>query len=78
MDVSSGHPRVAGLAGALARKLSDRLHSAADDRARARGWAVTHTPGRFGLTGRSYRDPRFAARRQAHQSAQASRSARHG
>ena len=26
-------------------------------------WEVTATPGRFGLSGGSYRDPRFAARR---------------
>jgi hypothetical protein len=78
MDISSGHPRIADLVDALARKLSDRMHSAADDRARALGWAVTETPGWLGLRGRSYRDPRFAARRQAHQTAQARRSARHG
>jgi hypothetical protein len=48
-------------------RLSDRIHAAADDRARARGWQVTATLGRFGLGGRSYRDRRFAARRQARQ-----------
>ena len=78
MDLSSDHPRLAGLVGALARKLSDHAHAAADDRARALGWEVTETPGRFGLRGRSYRDPRFAARRQTHQNAQAGRSDRYG
>jgi len=78
VDVSSGHPRLAGLAGALARKLSDGVHAAADDRARALGWAVTETPGWLGLRGRSYHDPRFAARRLACQTAQPGRSARHG
>jgi hypothetical protein len=66
MDVSAGHLRIAGLVDALARKLSDRAHAAADDRARALGWEVTQTAGWLGLRGRSYRDPRFAVRRQAH------------
>jgi hypothetical protein len=48
---------------AVGERLSDRIHAAADDRARARGWQVTQTPGPFGLSGRGYRDPRFAARR---------------
>jgi anti-sigma regulatory factor (Ser/Thr protein kinase) len=39
------------------RKLGDRVHAAADDRARALGWEVTETPGRLRLSGRSYRDP---------------------
>jgi hypothetical protein len=77
MDISSGHPRIADLVDALDLKLSDRTHSAADDRARAQGWVVTETPGWLGLRGRSYRDPRFAARRQAHQTAQPTGSARH-
>ena len=71
MDISSGHPRIADLVDALARKLSDRVHGAADDRARALGWEITETAGRLGLRDRSYRDPRFAARRQDHQNAQA-------
>ena len=50
---------------AVGERLSGRLHAGADDRARARGWQVTPTPGRLGLNGRGYRDPRFAARRQA-------------
>jgi hypothetical protein len=69
VNLSSGHPRIAGLMDALARRLSDRAHAAADGRAQARGWEVTQTPGRFGLRGRSYRDPRFAARQQYHQNA---------
>ena len=40
-----------------AGRLSDRVHAAADDRARALGWEIT--PGPFGLSGRRYRDPRF-------------------
>jgi hypothetical protein len=78
MDVSSAHPRIVGLAGALARKLSDCGHIAVDDRARALGWSVTETPGWLGLRGRSYHDPRFTARRHACQTAQAERSGRHG
>ena len=62
---------------AAGERLSDRIHAAADDRVRARGWQVTHTPGRFGLSGRSYRDPRFAARRQALQDTPARTDERH-
>ena len=62
---------------AACQRLSGRVHAAADDRARARGWQVTPTPGRLGLTGRSYRDPRFAARLQALQDAPAARGERH-
>jgi len=62
---------------AVAGRLIGRVHAAADDRARARGWQVTPTPGRLGLTGRSYRDPRFAARRQALQDKPAARGERH-
>jgi hypothetical protein len=61
--VPAGRPRLADLARTAGRRLSDRLHSAADDRARARGWEITETRGPLGLRGRSYRDPRFAARR---------------
>ena len=78
MDLSPGRWRIADIVGVLARTLSDRAHAAADARAQARGWEVTETPGRFGLFGRSYRDPRFAARRQHHQNAPAGRSDRHG
>jgi hypothetical protein len=62
---------------AVGERLSDRIHAAADDRARARGWQVTPTPGRFGLSGRGYRDPRFAARRQALQDTPARTDQRH-
>ncbi len=62
---------------AACERLSDRLHAAADDRARALGWQVTPTPGRLGLTGRSYHDPRFAARHQIRQAARAARDERH-
>jgi len=61
----------------VAKRLSDRIHAATDDRARARGWQVTQTPGRFGLTGRSYHDPRFAARHQIRQAAPAAPDERH-
>jgi len=55
-------------------RLSTLIHAAADDRARARGWQVTQTPSRLG---RSYRDPRFAARRQARQDTPARTGQRH-
>jgi hypothetical protein len=58
----TARPRIAALARAAARKLSDRVHATADDQARALGWQVTETAGPLGLTGRRYRDPRFAAR----------------
>ena len=54
-----------GLAAAIttaAGRLSTRAHAAGDARARALGWEITPTSGRAGLTGRSYRDPRFATR----------------
>jgi hypothetical protein len=70
-------PRIVNLVRATARKLSDRIHTGADGRAQARGWTVTETSGRFGLSGRSYRDPRFAARRQDGQDAQTGRDGRH-
>ena len=62
---------------AVGMRLSDRLHAGADDRARAVGWEVTRTPGRLGLTGRRYRDPRFAARQQAVQDPVPGRTGRH-
>ena len=54
-----------GLAAAVTTaggRLSNRIHRRGDAPARAAGWEITRTPGRAGLTGRSYRDPRFAAR----------------
>ena len=54
-----------GLAAAVtaaAGRLSNRIHRRSDAQARAAGWEITRTPGRAGLTGRTYRDPRFAAR----------------
>jgi hypothetical protein len=47
---------------AVGGRLSDRIHAAADDRARALGWEVNQTPGRLGLSGRSYHDPQFTVR----------------
>jgi len=49
--------------GAALTRLSDRAHAAADDRARARGWADTTVPGLLGLHGRAYRDPSTRGRR---------------
>jgi hypothetical protein len=45
------------------RALSDRLHAAADERARQYGWEITKSTGRFGFAARTYRDPRFDDRR---------------
>lgn len=56
-------PRITAPARAARRSLSERIHAAADDRARAQGWEVTESRGWLGLRGRTYRDPRFAARR---------------
>jgi hypothetical protein len=62
---------------AAGERVSDRIHAAADDRAWARGWQVTQTPARFGLRGRSYRDPRFATPLQARQDTPARTDQRH-
>jgi hypothetical protein len=43
--------------------LSDRVHAAADERARRYGWQVTKSTERFGFGARTYRDPRFDGRR---------------
>jgi hypothetical protein len=67
---------LAELARTAGRRLSDLIHAAADDRARARGWEITGTPGPLGLHGRSYRDPRFGARR-SHQGGAARGGGRH-
>jgi hypothetical protein len=88
VTATQSHPRVTshtalGRQGMTARiraagqRLSDRIHAAADDRARARGWQVTPTPGRFGLSGRSYRDPLFAARQRTRQDTPARTDQRH-
>jgi hypothetical protein len=74
---TAGRPGMTARLRAAGERVSDRIHAAADDRARARGWQVTQTPGRFGLRGRSYRDPRFAARRQALQDTPARSDERH-
>ncbi len=41
---------------------SNRIHAAGDAAARRHGWTVTVTSTRSGLSGRVYRDPRFAGR----------------
>ncbi len=41
---------------------SDRIHAGGDAAARRHGWTVTVTSSRSGLSGRVYRDPRFATR----------------
>jgi hypothetical protein len=74
---ATGRQDIATRIRAVGGLLSDRIHAAADDRARARGWQVTHTPGRCGLSGRSYHDPRFATRRQALQDTPARIGERH-
>jgi hypothetical protein len=74
---ATGWPGMTAGIRAVGERLSDRIHAAADDRARARGWEVTPTRGRFGLSGRSYRHPRFAARRQALQDTPARTDERH-
>ena len=63
--IATGRQGMTARIRAAGGRLSGRIHAAADDRARALDWEITQTPGRFGLSGRSYRDPRFAARRQA-------------
>ena len=40
-------------------ELADRVHAMADAFALQAGWTVTRTAGRFGLSSRTYRDPRF-------------------
>jgi hypothetical protein len=63
------HPRAGVVARASAwvrrrqGELSDRVHAAADERARRYGWEVAGSTGRFGFGARTYRDPRFEGRR---------------
>ncbi len=51
-----------------------RAHAGGDAYARAMGWAVNLTPGGFGLSGRSHRDPRFGTP-EAHGRARRARTA---
>jgi hypothetical protein len=74
---ATDRPGITARIRAVSERFSDRVHAAADDRARARGWQVTQTPARLGLNGRSYHDPRFAARRQALQDTPARTDQRH-
>ncbi len=55
--------RVAGRLRRHLREVSDRAHAAGDAHAQAMGWTIAQTPGPLGLSGRTYRDPRFDARR---------------
>jgi hypothetical protein len=51
--------RVAAWIAQRQRQFSDQLHADGDALARERGWTITTTTGRFGFSGRVYRDPRF-------------------
>ena len=55
--------RLSRWVGRCQHNLSDRVHTAADERARRYGWQVTEGTGRFGFGTRTYRDPRFDTRR---------------
>jgi hypothetical protein len=55
--------RISAWARRRQRDLSDRVHAAADERARRYGWEITESTGRFGFGARTYRDPRFDGRR---------------
>jgi hypothetical protein len=69
MTQTTIHPRAGAVARASAwvrrrqGDLSDRVHAAADERARRYGWEVTRSTGRLGFGARTYRDPRFDGRR---------------
>jgi hypothetical protein len=65
MNITSAAGRTAR-PGSLTRRcrawlaqIADRAHASGDARARAAGWTVTANSGRSGLSGRTYRDPRF-------------------
>jgi hypothetical protein len=51
--------RIVGWIGAWQQAISDRVHADDDAFARAQGWTVTASTGRFGFGTRTYRDPRF-------------------
>jgi hypothetical protein len=76
-DTATGRQGMTARIRAVSERLSNHIHAAADDHAQARGWQVTQTPGQFGLSSRSYRDPRFAARQQALQDTPARTDQRH-
>jgi hypothetical protein len=42
---ATGRPGMTARIRTVGERPSDRIHAAADDRARARGWEVTQTPG---------------------------------
>jgi hypothetical protein len=52
--------RISAWIGRRQQDLSDRVHAAADDRARRHGWQITNSSGRFGFGARRYHDPRFS------------------
>jgi hypothetical protein len=45
------------------RDLSNLVHAPGDERAQRQGWEVIESTERFGFGTRTYRDPRFDARR---------------
>jgi len=61
-EPAGGFRALAGRIRNSQKQVSDRAHSAADQHARAQGWTVTESTGRFGMGARVYRDPRFGAR----------------
>ena len=52
--------RITAVVTSWPRHLSDRIHRDGDALARRQGWEIVTTTGRFGFSGRAYRDPRFA------------------
>lgn len=63
--IPAGRRRLADRIRGAQRHISDRAHQAGDARARARGWTITQSTGRFGMGARTYRDPRFSTRPRA-------------